>query len=137
MFIGLFCGILVGVFISLIWIMIYSIADIYGGEKLVVGIAAILIISSAIGGGVIGGSIDKYSLKQDIDGFVAIKATYESAMVDTNISSLERLQIVNIAIEQNKCLARRKATIDAWWYFCIGEDLEQELKSLEPIGITR
>ncbi|MEG2381337.1 MAG: hypothetical protein RSB38_06550 [Oscillospiraceae bacterium] len=95
----------------------------------------ITMLIGAILGGVIGISSENYFLKEDIDGFSAVKQTYACAVESTDLSGLERLQIVETAIEQNKLLARRKSSINAWWNIVIKSDYKEELKALEPISV--
>ena len=103
--------------------------------KLTFSFTILMAIGSIIVGSFIGINLDNYSLKEDIEGYSAIKSTYESAIADNSLTSLERLQIVDTAIDQNKSLARRQVTIDAWWNFALKRELKDELKALKPIGM--
>jgi len=136
MIVGFILGILIGLILFLIGMFIVSeFCDEDGIIQTIVFVVTLLLaIGSIIIGVLIGINLDNYDLKKDINGYTAIKDTYESAIVDTNLTSLERLQIVDTAISENAYLARRKVTIDAWWNFAIKEELKDELKALEPIG---
>ena len=130
-------GIIIGLIVSLlVWLVAYAIKIdcCFSTEKIINRISIVVCVMCVVLGGVIGISVANINLKQDIEGFSAIKETYMMAVSNNEISGLERLQIVDTAIDQNKRLARRKASIDAWWNIAIDPNLKDQLKELTPIN---
>lgn len=130
-------GFLVGIAISLFVVLLgFFIIDIMVRNKVIAWtILWVLVFSIIAGTTFLGRQEHNIELQADIDGFIAIKNTYESLIDDPNLTPLERLQISDHAIEQNMLLARRKAEINAWYNFDIKQSLKDELAALTPIGL--
>lgn len=73
------------------------------------------------------------AFESDIKQFESAKATYSEAIKSTDISELERIEIVNKITEENKTLARLKYDATKWYYFYLPDNL---VDNLEPIKLS-
>lgn len=73
------------------------------------------------------------AFESDIKQFESAKATYSEAIKSTDISGLERIEIVNKITEENKTLARLKYDATKWYYFYLPDNL---VDNLEPIKLS-
>lgn len=112
----LFATIFVGLIMINSWRMIYAV---------VAAIAFVLV------GGVAGLSVDIYHERVYIEQYKATKATYEDSLNNPIISGLERIDLINTVVEENKELIRKQYLSDKWYGFAIPD----EIKELEPIGL--
>jgi hypothetical protein len=133
MFIGLLIGILVSLVVLLITWGIYESVYENWAERMVVVVCIVLLLACVGGGALIGAQVKNANMRADIEGYIAVKETYQYALSNSELDSLERFQIIETAIEQNQTLARKQAIIDMWWNFDVREDLKNELKNLTPI----
>jgi hypothetical protein len=65
--------------------------------------------------------------------FEARKETYESAMNDENVTSLERLQITEKIMEINAGLAQEQVSVVQWYNFNLSEENKENTLSLTII----
>ena len=84
-------------------------------------------------GGKVGAQIKNAAIKEYVASFQAVKATYEMSLSSETLSGLERIAILDTAIEKNSALAAKQASIDMWWNFGITEENKDLLLSLTPI----
>jgi predicted PurR-regulated permease PerM len=75
-------------------------------------------------------SYEKATYTRYIDRYTAVKETIEESIDSNEISGLERLQLVQNAIDENTYLAGLKFDCDQWYGFLIN----QNVKKLEPIN---
>ena len=99
----------------------------YGKINIVVAVV-VLCLSTFIGA-----RIHIRMFEGDINQFESAKATYSEAIKSNDISGLERIEIVNRIVEENKTLARLKYDATKWYYFYLPDNL---VDNLEPIKLS-
>lgn len=80
----------------------------------------------------IGAQVHIRMFEKDIKQFESAKATYSEAIKSSDISGMERIEIVNRIAEENKTLARLKYDASKWYYFYLPDNL---VDNLEPIKL--
>lgn len=81
----------------------------------------------------IGARVHIRMFERDVKQFESAKATYSESIKSTDVSGLERIEIVNKITEENKTLARLKYDATKWYYFYLPDNL---VDNLEPIKLN-
>lgn len=81
----------------------------------------------------VGARIHIRMFERDVRQFESAKATYSESIKSTDVSGLERIEIVNKITEENKTLARLKYDATKWYYFYLPDNL---VDNLEPIKLN-
>lgn len=124
-------GIILGAtFSSLVSIIIYLTLIERGLEEYRWLAAIIIIILGTFIGAKIGIALDKYYYETKIEQFKMSKQTIEASIINNKLSGLERVELVQLAVKENKWLAEIKVDVTKWWYFHLDESL---LENLQPI----
>lgn len=137
----LFCAISFGVASDNCWDFIDYHEDVYldngkriEGKKYVTpfGIFVItLFIFTICLSMFIGARVHARTFELDIAKFEMAKETYSGAIKNKDISGLERIEIVNKIVEENKKLARLKHDASKWYYFYLPDDLVENLELIK------
>jgi MFS family permease len=72
--------------------------------------------------------------QKDIAKYEATKTTYEQSIKNVDLGGLERLEIVNTAIDMNQWLAEAKVNMTQWFTFDIQQDIKDKVIALPYIG---
>lgn len=125
-------GIIGGAIIGFIILgLIYAITDLHTTKNKIIGFGFLII--SIVSSATIGWNYNNTGCEKDYYGYIAIKETYESAIINQDLDSLEKLQIVQIAINQNMLLAKKKVDVTKWYNFDLTKENVDKILSLEPI----
>lgn len=81
----------------------------------------------------IGARVHIRMFERDVKQFESAKATYSESIKSTDVSGLERIEIINKITEENKTLARLKYDATKWYYFYLPDNL---VDNLEPIKLS-
>lgn len=129
---GIFIGLLVSLVIGFIGYVIYEALDlsyeIAGIIDVVVTIVLCIIATVAITLAVC--SYDKLQSTCYIDRYHSVKTTIEDSLDSDKISGMERLQLVQNAIDQNMYLTQQQFDCRQWYGFLI----DKGVLELEPIN---
>lgn len=116
---------------------------------LVVGVAAMFIgfvvaietdhqwisfILSAICGLMVAGIcilVSRHSLKVQVEEFNSAKTVYEEALANDDLSGLERIEIVEKIVEENKWLAKTKYNVKQWYCWFLPDEIVDGLEEIE------
>lgn len=125
-------GIILGaLFASLFSLIIHWVLFEYDLEKYTWVVIIAIIILGVFVGAKIGIAIDKSYYETKIEQFKMSKQTIETSIINDKLSGLERVELVQLAVEENKWLAEIKVDVTKWWYFHLDESL---LEDLQPIN---
>lgn len=134
MFEGLFLGFLVGVFIACILSLLFIDNERWDIFK---KISYMIVIIGIIVGTYTGISIDNNTYRKNLESFEATKSIYNSSLIDENLSSLERAEIVKMANEANREVIESKVELDAWWNLGVSKSLKEKYNNVELIGVNK
>ena len=76
------------------------------------------------------------NVEREIAEYTIAKITYEEALKNSNLTGLERLQIIKVITEENKNLANRKVMMTRWARFDIKDELKLQMLELEYINVS-
>ena len=139
---GLFFGLALGLCLALlagygIYQLFYYTWDKSGRTACAVAVPIAILIGLAIAAsiayvGIIGRNID---YQKDIAKYEATKVTYEQSIKNVDLGGLERLEIVNTAIDMNRWLAAAKVNMMQWYAFDIRQEVKDQVNALKYIGV--
>lgn len=92
------------------------------------------ILSAAISGLVVVGIcmfVSRYSLKMQVEEFKTAKLVYEEALASDDLSGLERIEIVNKIVTENKWLAKTKYNVKQWYCWFLPDEIVDGLEEIE------
>lgn len=92
------------------------------------------ILSAAISGLVVAGICilaSRYSLKIQVEEFKTAKLVYEQALASDDLSGLERIEIVDKIVEENKWLAKTKYNVKQWYCWFLPDEIVDGLEEIE------
>lgn len=92
------------------------------------------ILSAVISGLVVAGIcmfVSRYSLKMQVEEFKTAKLVYEEALASDDLSGLERIEIVNKIVTENKWLAKTKYNVKQWYCWFLPDELVDGLEEIE------
>lgn len=92
------------------------------------------ILSAAISGLVVVGIfilVSRYSLKMQVEEFKTAKLVYEEALANDDLSGLERIEIVDKIVEDNKWLAKTKYNVKQWYCWFLPDEIVDGLEEIE------
>lgn len=131
---GIILGLLALVIIGFIGFSIYDVFDmmneIVGIIHIVVTIVLCVVVVIAIPVSMC--SYDKLQSTCYIERYNSVKTTMEESLDSDKISGMERLQLVQSAIDENKYLVQKQFDCQQWYGFLIDKDV---LK-LDPIDFN-
>ena len=81
----------------------------------------------------VGARVHIRMFESEVRRFEIAKATYSEAIKSEDISGLERIEIVNKIVEENKILSKLKYDATKWYYFYLPDNL---VGNLEPIRLN-
>lgn len=94
----------------------------------------ISILSAAISGLVVAGIcilVSRYSLKMQVEEFKTAKVVYEEALASDDLSGLERIEIVDKIVTENKWLAKTKYNVKQWYCWFLPDEIVDDLEEIE------
>lgn len=118
----------VGLVVGVIF-MFFGILIVFGTEH-----RWIPILSAAISGLVVAGIcmlVSRYSLKMKVEEFKTAKLVYEEALASDDLSGLERVEIVNKIVTENKWLAKTKYNVKQWYCWFLPDEIVDGLEEIE------
>lgn len=124
---GLLAGLLLCCFCFLIKGEVYN--DIL--ENVLSVVAVGLLVISTIVGGYIGASCTKHGYESYIVTYPITKELIESSVTNDSIGGLERAQLVQQVVSENKTLTNYQYSCQQWYGFLIPD----EILELEPINL--
>ena len=92
------------------------------------------ILSAAISGLVVAGIcmlVSRYSLKMKVEEFKTAKLGYEEALASDELSGLERVEIVDKIVTENKWLAKTKYNVKQWYCWFLPDEIVDGLEEIE------
>lgn len=92
------------------------------------------ILSTAISGLVVAGIcilVSRYSLKMQVEEFKTAKLVYEQALASDDLSGLERIEIVDKIVTENKWLAKTKYNVKQWYCWFLPDEIVDGLEEIE------
>ena len=87
-----------------------------------------------IAGSLLGAFIEKQVVNGEIARYIASKYTIEMSLENTNLTGLERIELVKQASEKNEWLAQKKYDVQQWYRFYLDKD---KVLSLEEINLNK
>jgi len=124
-------SVLIGLFLSVFVIAGECDTDHPKLVKVLVSILMLLVITTVVFFGIT--EFSKMKIQRDVAEYKSIKYTYESAVQSENLGGLERLQIIDVAIEKNTWLADQQFYASTVWWFNIPQDIKDAVIALESI----
>jgi hypothetical protein len=92
------------------------------------------LISSAICGLIVAGVcilVSRHSLKVQVEEFNTAKTVYEEALANDDLSGLERIEIVEKIVEENKWLAKTKYNVKQWYCWFLPDEIVDGVEEIE------
>ena len=78
--------------------------------------------------------VSRHSLKVQVEEFNSAKTVYEEALANDDLSGLERIEIVEKIVEENKWLAKTKYNVKQWYCWFLPDEI---VDGLEEIKVSK
>lgn len=75
--------------------------------------------------------VSRHELKVQVEEFKTAKTVYEEALANDDLSGLERIEIVDKIVEENKWLAKTKYNVKQWYCWFLPDELVDEVEEIE------
>lgn len=123
--VGLFVfGLVLGVMVMFVGIVVVDVTDHQW----------ITLLSAAICGLMVAGVcilVSRHSLKVQVEEFNSAKTVYEEALANDDLSGLERIEIVEKIVKENKWLAKTKYNVKQWYCWFLPDEIVDGLEEIE------
>ena len=73
----------------------------------------------------------RHNLKIQVEEFKTAKLVYEQALASDDLSGLERIEIVDKIVEENKWLAKTKYNVKQWYCWFLPDEIVDDLEEIE------
>lgn len=73
----------------------------------------------------------RHNLKIQVEEFKTAKLVYEQALASDDLSGLERIEIVDKIVEENKWLAKTKYNVKQWYCWFLPDGIVDGLEEIE------
>lgn len=73
--------------------------------------------------------------REEISAFNSTRNIYYNSLEDEKLTGMERVQIVQMANEANREIAKQKVRVHTWWNVFIPNDIKNQYDNIELIGI--
>lgn len=75
--------------------------------------------------------ISRHNLKIQVEEFKTAKLVYEQALASDDLSGLERIEIVDKIVTENKWLAKTKYNVKQWYCWFLPDEIVDGLEEIE------
>lgn len=121
---------------------LFVLGLVFGVVTIFIGVVVVIetdhkwipLIVSAICGLMVAGIcilVSRHGLKVQVEEFNSAKTVYEEALANDDLSGLERIEIVEKIVEENKWLAKTKYNVKQWYCWFLPDEIVDGLEEIE------